>query len=60
MAGMSGYHTSVIVDAKDCEVFFENRKCSAVLQEYFFDSIGILEAPPLASHQHPDPNESQV
>eukprot|EP00435_Cladocopium_sp_Y103_P046808 s1477_g13.t1 len=34
VAGMRGYHTSVIVDS----------------HEYFFDSIGILEAPPLFSH----------
>lgn len=34
IAGMGGYHTSVIVD--DCE--------------YFFDSIGIMSAPPLWSH----------
>ena len=35
---MSGYHTSVIVDH----------------HEYFFDAIGILEAPPLFSHTLPE------
>lgn len=34
VAGMSGYHTSIIVDD----------------QEYFFDSLGIMAAPPLWSH----------
>lgn len=34
VAGMSGYHTSVILDDR----------------EYFFDSLGIMAAPPLASH----------
>eukprot|EP00434_Breviolum_minutum_P005429 symbB.v1.2.004786.t1/scaffold274.1/size244435/27 len=34
VAGMSGYHTSVLVDE----------------QEYFFDAIGILEAPAFFSH----------
>mmetsp|Transcript_33492 Transcript_33492/g.77835 ORF Transcript_33492/g.77835 Transcript_33492/m.77835 type:complete len:208 (-) Transcript_33492:56-679(-) len=34
VAGMSGYHTSVIVDDR----------------EYFFDSAGVMTAAPLASH----------
>mmetsp|Transcript_45534 Transcript_45534/g.90217 ORF Transcript_45534/g.90217 Transcript_45534/m.90217 type:complete len:247 (-) Transcript_45534:30-770(-) len=34
VAGMSGYHTSVILDDR----------------EYFFDSLGIMAAPPLSSH----------
>jgi len=34
VAGMTGYHTSVIIDDR----------------EYFFDSLGIMAAPPLASH----------
>ncbi|CAK9043642.1 DeSI-like protein sdu1 (Meiotically up-regulated gene 67 protein) [Durusdinium trenchii] len=44
VAGMSGYHTSVIVDD----------------QEYFFDSIGILEAKPLFSHMLPEPPEPDI
>ena len=47
MAGMSGYHTSVLVDE----------------QEYFFDAIGILEAPAFFSHslneQAQSPDEVQ-
>mmetsp|Transcript_67301 Transcript_67301/g.186478 ORF Transcript_67301/g.186478 Transcript_67301/m.186478 type:complete len:206 (-) Transcript_67301:81-698(-) len=34
VAGMCGYHTSVIIDDR----------------EYFFDSLGIMAAPPLTSH----------
>merc|ERR1711924_456194 len=34
VAGMSGYHTSVIVDDK----------------EYFFDNLGVMVGPPLFSH----------
>ena len=49
VAGMSGYHTSVIVDN----------------MEYFFDAIGILQAPPLFSHtmneaKNPDGSKTVV
>ena len=50
MAGMSGYHTSVLVDH----------------HEYFFDAIGILEAPAFFSHnlneqaQRPDGEQPDV
>eukprot|EP00931_Biecheleriopsis_adriatica_P102549 TRINITY_DN77501_c0_g1_i1.p1 TRINITY_DN77501_c0_g1~~TRINITY_DN77501_c0_g1_i1.p1 ORF type:complete len:256 (-),score=48.97 TRINITY_DN77501_c0_g1_i1:90-794(-) len=49
IAGMQGYHTSVIVD--NCE--------------YFFDSVGILEASPMWSHmvneaQNPDGKKTDV
>ena len=46
---MSGYHTSIIVDNL----------------EYFFDAIGILQAPPLFSHtlneaKNPDGSKTTV
>mmetsp|Transcript_46314 Transcript_46314/g.130954 ORF Transcript_46314/g.130954 Transcript_46314/m.130954 type:complete len:240 (-) Transcript_46314:335-1054(-) len=50
VAGMSGYHTSVIVDDR----------------EYFFDSLGIMAAPPLWSHmaggggKHPCESRTEV
>mmetsp|Transcript_24790 Transcript_24790/g.71253 ORF Transcript_24790/g.71253 Transcript_24790/m.71253 type:complete len:209 (-) Transcript_24790:74-700(-) len=38
VAGISGYHTSIIIDDR----------------EYFFDSVGIMAAPPLTSHGPPE------
>ncbi|CAJ1364411.1 unnamed protein product, partial [Effrenium voratum] len=49
VAGMSGYHTSILLDGR----------------EYFFDAIGILEAAPLFSHtlneaKNPDGSKTMV